>query len=629
MKKAYNTLLCGLLLLCAVSCRQPDAVPAEERNELIEQIREINSLNITPDSMHVLLNALWDENAHRMTENEKVVFYNQRGNIYLRIPELEAAETNYLKALYYLKKLNDGNLGRQVAILTNIGVVRANQGNFDEALDIYRQAQALIENDHNKVESLIILHLNRAAIFTIIGEVDLLLYYAQKALDIAAQEGFREQEARALVHIANVFFIYFERFSEAEEYYRQAIPVFIEYNRLRALWMAYFNLASSLFMQDRLEEGLLYAQKTNETAAVIGFPQVGMAVYYERRGTMYVEQGRYADGLAMFYRALALREQMPAVNVMAETQSFIGDTYRRMGNFDTAYYFLDAARRAAQENRQPRVEANVQASIAIIYAARDDMDNFLTAVTAERELRQRLFNEQNFRALHEIQARYETEINRLKIAKKAEEIQYKQRRIAYLFIILSLTAALFVLAVIIFLFQRRRTQKMIQIVKQHELVSKLQKENYLYAEKSEKLLARLRHLLEVEKIYRQTGLTSNDVCRMLGTNRTYLSKIINSIHQKSFQELINSHRIEEVKELFKTQQNEDSEYADYTMQAVAEMVGFNGTSAFYTAFKQVVGITPTEYKRIIEQAKSSEPEFLSESGFTGLKDSQDFSENES
>ena len=175
----------------------------------------------------------------------------------------------------------------------------------------------------------------------------------------------------------------------------------------------------------------------------------------------------------------------------------------------------------------------------------------------------------------------------------------------------------------------QKDEEIRRIVQQYELVSKLQKENYLYAEKSEELLTRLRQLFEVEKIYRQAGLTSNDVCRMLGTNRTYLSKAINSTHQKSFQELINSHRIEEVKELFKAQQSGGSEYADYTMQAIAEMVGFNGTSAFYTAFKQAVGVTPTEYKRIIGQAKSSEPEFLSESGFTRLKDSQDFSENES
>ena len=612
MKKSYNTLLCGLLLLCAVSCRQSDAVPAEERNELIEQIREINSLNITPDSMHVLLNALWDENAHRMTENEKVVFYNQRGNIYLRIPELEAAETNYLKALYYLKKLNDGNLGRQVAILTNIGVVRANQGNFDEALDIYQQVQTLIENDPNEAETLLMSHLNRVDIFiTTGGEIDLLLYHAQSALDIAAQKGFRHLEAHTLIAIATVLTIYLNRYSQAEENLRRAIPILTEYNNQRMLWIAYHNLASILFALDRLEDGLVYVQKSNEIAAAIGFPQIGMAAYYKRRGGVHLTQGDYADSLTMLYQALALIQQMPDARVMAEVQTLIGEAYRRTGNFDTAYFYLDAARSTVQASRLLRLEADVQGNLAVIYAARCDMDNFLTAIETERKLRQRLFNEQNARTLQEVQARYEREIDQLLIVQQAEKIRYTQRNIIFLFVVLSLVVLLFIIT---FVFYRKKVRNMHYIVKQHEAYLKYKHEVQLQSDvlpaeqsASEKLALALQQLFETEKIYRRQGLSVDEVTLTLNTNSKYLTNAIKEHFQKGFVEYVNTFRVEDAIEMLK-EQEKGGKYAYYSVEAIAEAVGFGNRATFYRAFKRILGITPREYMDIVSRQKKEAEE---------------------
>ena len=145
-------------------------------------------------------------------------------------------------------------------------------------------------------------------------------------------------------------------------------------------------------------------------------------------------------------------------------------------------------------------------------------------------------------------------------------------------------------------------QNCIHIVKQHEALAKYEHAHTrIHPDTSEMLLYKLQELFEVEKIYRRKGLTNQDVCEKLGTNRTYLTKIINDNYRKGFVEYLNGYRVQEAKELLKAQ-NEGGEYANYTIQAISEMVGFVSISAFYGAFKLIVGVTPAEYKRVVSKS---------------------------
>jgi AraC-like DNA-binding protein len=47
--------------------------------------------------------------------------------------------------------------------------------------------------------------------------------------------------------------------------------------------------------------------------------------------------------------------------------------------------------------------------------------------------------------------------------------------------------------------------------------------------------------------------------------------------------------------------HEGGKYANYTIQAIAEEVGFNNRSSFYTAFREIIGVTPMEYMKILNK----------------------------
>jgi YesN/AraC family two-component response regulator len=117
---------------------------------------------------------------------------------------------------------------------------------------------------------------------------------------------------------------------------------------------------------------------------------------------------------------------------------------------------------------------------------------------------------------------------------------------------------------------------------------------------SKKLLPDIERLFNKEKIYTQSGLTVDDVAKTLSTNRNYLSTALKECYQKKFPEFVNTFRVDDAIEMFK-EQCEGGKYANYTIQAIGEEVGFIGKNTFHSAFKQTVGVTPSEYLKMLKE----------------------------
>ncbi len=103
--------------------------------------------------------------------------------------------------------------------------------------------------------------------------------------------------------------------------------------------------------------------------------------------------------------------------------------------------------------------------------------------------------------------------------------------------------------------------------------------------KEEKLHQMFEEFLITNQNFLQPGLTIVNVAEELGTNKTYLSKIVNSSYGMTFPELMNSLRIDYAEQYIL--HNKDAKQAD-----VAMACGFANASAFNNTFKKLVGITP-------------------------------------
>lgn len=108
------------------------------------------------------------------------------------------------------------------------------------------------------------------------------------------------------------------------------------------------------------------------------------------------------------------------------------------------------------------------------------------------------------------------------------------------------------------------------------------------------LFASLKKLLEEEYIYRDKDLSLEKCASILGTNRTYLSQIVNEISGISFPLFINSYRINEAIRLLSDPGNDES------LKSICFSVGFCATSSFYTLFKQKTGVAPSIFRRNVK-----------------------------
>jgi len=106
----------------------------------------------------------------------------------------------------------------------------------------------------------------------------------------------------------------------------------------------------------------------------------------------------------------------------------------------------------------------------------------------------------------------------------------------------------------------------------------------------DKIITRLRELMEEEKIYRQFDLKLDEVAAMLFITPHQLSEFINDLLGMNFSSYINQHRVEEAKSLLVNKPEQST-------LTIGFQVGFGSKQSFNTIFKQQTGMTPSGFRK--------------------------------
>lgn len=114
-------------------------------------------------------------------------------------------------------------------------------------------------------------------------------------------------------------------------------------------------------------------------------------------------------------------------------------------------------------------------------------------------------------------------------------------------------------------------------------------------EKKQDLFLRLETLLWEEKVFTDNLLTKEKVAEMLGTNRTYLSQIINEQTKQTFTQFVNGFRTKEAVRLLSDPDNQTP------LKAISAELGFNSMTTFYSQFQAATGMTPAQYRNKVQE----------------------------
>ena len=84
---------------------------------------------------------------------------------------------------------------------------------------------------------------------------------------------------------------------------------------------------------------------------------------------------------------------------------------------------------------------------------------------------------------------------------------------------------------------------------------------------------------------------------LTGSNQAYVSQVINTKYGKSFSSLLSEYRVNEASRRLADLEH----YGDYTIEAIAQSVGFKSRTSFVALFKKLTGLTPSAYQKMARQ----------------------------
>ena len=115
-----------------------------------------------------------------------------------------------------------------------------------------------------------------------------------------------------------------------------------------------------------------------------------------------------------------------------------------------------------------------------------------------------------------------------------------------------------------------------------------------------RLAASVKQIMATSKEILSPDFSLETLSDMTDTKPTYLSKVINTVLKKNFNQLLAEARIAEACR----RMLDDKNYATRSLDAIAEDVGYRSRSYFSTVFKKVTGLTPAKYVQI-----ANDPDF--------------------
>ncbi len=177
-----------------------------------------------------------------------------------------------------------------------------------------------------------------------------------------------------------------------------------------------------------------------------------------------------------------------------------------------------------------------------------------------------------------------------KLNRSIEKDAIKNKKETY-YIILGIVSSFLVFIFYLFYQDEKMKKKIIAIEVNNSKKEDVVKKEYNIDEELE-----LKILVEINRIddsleFLNPNFSLNYISEKINTNSTYLSFIFNKHKEETFKQYYTKLKINYIINKLKT----DTTYRKYSVQALANEVGYSNASAFTRAFKLQTGVTPSNF----------------------------------
>lgn len=413
----------------------------------------------------------------------------------------------------------------------------------------------------------------------------------------------------------------------------------------------YTNIGDIYYHFKKYDLAKSYALK----ALALSQDSVSLLYILNNLGVLELESGNPNNVLQYLNQSAQLSKQYNDSYLYGNTLNSIALFYKKTKQYDSAFHYFHASLDEVRKNHKNKAEAEVEAQnlselaklffevnqkdSALIYIDLSNAiatENNFSGILAENylvlskieelkghnraafeffkkyaALKDSTFNVDRFGEIHQLQRLYEVSKTNQQLEQLSIEQRIKERTIRYQKIIQFITLCVLLLVSAILLvvfFQKKKLnnaykslfEKNLKIVELQEHSQgespKKYKKSALTDEMQEELMDKILALMEDASIICDPKFSLDKLAELLQSNHAYVSQVINSAMNKNFRSFLNSYRIREAQRLFS-----EPDAAKYTIESVAQSVGFKSQSSFRDAFKEITGVSPNYYLKSMQE----------------------------
>lgn len=309
------------------------------------------------------------------------------------------------------------------------------------------------------------------------------------------------------------------------------------------------------------------------------------------------------DGKVLEYYHKAMENASTVADRLSAHLNY-GKYLASAGKYESAVNMLKCGLELAEANRMRIYRYRFFLALSEAYEGKHDLANALSFYKKYEKEYNSIYSIEKERAISELSRKYENEQHELALMKKSRELRT----------VLLFSLVVVIILVAVYILYSHKNRMYISIVRQHrdalKKESKLESyileleerlagrtsENEKYSRSSleerrkNELFDCLEKTMREKKVYRESGLTGDRLAKMTGTNRTYLSQVVNEKTGMTLISYINSYRIDEALAALSDTGN------DIPLKALSADLGFRSLTTFYKLFSDRVGMTPAKYR---------------------------------
>ncbi len=491
------------------------------------------------------------------------------------------------------------------------------------------------------------------------GDLEAFKKYSDIVLAIATTNNLLEVQIRSLVNIA-IYYQQTDQYQkslstylEAEEL-KKSIP---ETSFLQILVSANLgNLYIAIGDYEMADKTMI---KILELAEYQENPDQTLTVAYSILGTSALHQKKFSEALEYMYTSKDLAIKMERKDYVIRTFINISDCLRNLGRYQEAIQNSQEALDRITEKESVESEALAKFSMAVSYFELKNLTKALSLLKEVKAiassgnfLKIKMDSHQYLAKVYESLDRIKNSLEeqklytetrdkylktlsnaqRLKIEKESEAkskiIDKQQKSIVFLskekkvyIFIGAILIIVFLICSILYWNKRKKviresfqlSESKLLLENENEAlrdklntfakhikentpdnnsVKKKPKKSSISPEEQKKHMDRILDFMEQEKPYLNHEIKQSSFAKTLGMTPHFFSEVLNVCFQKNFNNFINLYRVDRAKQLMR-----DPKFEHYKVLAIGYEAGFPSKSSFNRVFKNLVGVTPSEYQK--------------------------------